>query len=134
MREAVLGLIPHDALRELIRKVPTVAEVLWRDIDAAIFREWLLNVVSEMQPARVAHLFLENFYRLRLINRTRGMSFQLPLTQVDLADAAGVTSIHVIRVLQDLRAQGSKLAIEKPVRRSGEPWSRKTCGEDACFV
>ena len=34
------GFIPHEALRDLMQRFPTLGEVLWRDtlIDAAIFR------------------------------------------------------------------------------------------------
>jgi CRP-like cAMP-binding protein len=106
--ESVLGFIPHAPLRELIRARPTVAEILWRDtlIDAAIFREWILNVGQRSASSRIAHVLLELFSRLKLIGRVKNNSFQLPLTQIHLGDAVGVTSVHVNRTLQELRSQG----------------------------
>jgi CRP-like cAMP-binding protein len=106
--EAVLGFIPHEPLRELIRARPTIAEVLWRDtlIDAAIFRQWILNVGQRSAASRIAHVLLELFSRLKLVGRVKDNSFHLPLTQVDLADAVGVTSVHVNRTVQELRSQG----------------------------
>jgi len=134
--EAMLGLIPHDDLRELVRKAPTVAEVLWRDtlVDAAIFREWILNVGQRDAAGRLAHLFLELFYRARLIGRAKDMSFRLPLTQVDLADAAGVTSIHVNRMLQDLRSQGLVELRKGNVTICDEAKLRALAGFDSLYL
>ena len=105
MGECILGFIPHEPLRQLIRAHPTVAEVLWRDtlIDAALFREWILNVGQRETVSRIAHLLLELYSRLKLIGRVKDGSFRLPITQTQLGDAVGVTSVHVNRTLQELR-------------------------------
>lgn len=103
-----LGFITHDALRDLNRRRPRLAEALWRDtlIDAAMFREWIFNIGQRPARARMAHLFMEMKYRLQLIGRCDGASFDLPMTQNEYGDALGLTSIHVNRILQELRKDG----------------------------
>jgi CRP-like cAMP-binding protein len=100
-------LIEHAALRSLIRARPNVAEALWREtlIDAAIFREWIVNVGSRPAEERAAHLILEVAKRLAAIGRG-GDEFELPLTQEEFGEALGVTPIHVNRVLKTLRDSG----------------------------
>jgi CRP-like cAMP-binding protein len=101
------GFIPHDALRDLTRERPSIASALWRDtlVDAAIFREWIVNV-RRPGPSRMAHLIVEMQSRLELIGRATKETFHLPMTQIDLADALGLTPVHVNRVLQELRKEG----------------------------
>ena len=103
-----LGFIPHAALRALNRERPNIAEALWRDtlIDAAMFREWIINVGQRRAPERLAHLLLEIRERLRLVGRAEGDSFILPMTQDELSDALGLTSVHINRTLKQLRTDG----------------------------
>jgi CRP-like cAMP-binding protein len=103
-----LGFVPHDALRQLNRERPNVAAALWREtlIDAAIFREWMVNVGRRSATARMAHFFVELFRRLKAVGRTKDGEFELPITQVELADCLGISAVHVNRVLQDLRRDG----------------------------
>lgn len=104
----VAAFIPHAALHEIARAVPEVAAVFWRDtlIDAAVFREWLAGVGRRSAHQRIAHLICEVFVRLRSLRLAKSGSFQLPVTQVELADALGLSAVHVNRVLQDLRREG----------------------------
>jgi CRP-like cAMP-binding protein len=103
-----IGFIPHDQLRALIKVRPNVGAALWRDtlIDAAIFREWIVNVGRRSGPSRLAHLWLEIFTRLQLIDRTEGNQFRLPLTQVQIGEAIGMSAVHVNRILQAFRRDG----------------------------
>src|SRR3954468_8873194 len=103
-----VAFIVHENLRALTRSRPLVAEALWREtlVDAAIFREWIVNVGRRQAPQRLAHLILEMRQRLAAIGRVGDGHYELPMTQNDLADALGLTSVHVNRVLQALRADG----------------------------
>ncbi|MBR0695844.1 Crp/Fnr family transcriptional regulator [Bradyrhizobium lablabi] len=103
-----LGFISHDALRHLNRARPNVAAALWREtlIDAAIFREWMVNVGRRSATARMAHLFIELHRRLEAVGRTRDGEFGLPITQAVLADCLGLSTVHVNRVLQNFRRAG----------------------------
>jgi CRP-like cAMP-binding protein len=112
---ATLGFIGIRDLKELARARPAVAEALWRDclIDASIFREWVLNVGRRDAQARIAHLLCEFGVRSEAAGLSQGGRFELPMTQDQLADATGMTPVHVNRTLQHLGAQG---LIERRIR------------------
>jgi CRP-like cAMP-binding protein len=103
-----LGFISHDALRLLYRRQPALADLLWRDtlIDAAMFREWIVNVGQRPAPARLAHVIVELRERLKVIGRTDGSSFEMPLTQEQIGEALGITAVHANRVIRQLRQDG----------------------------
>jgi CRP-like cAMP-binding protein len=103
-----LGFISHEALRKLHQRRPNVAEIFWRDtlIDASTLREWIVNVGQRAAPARLAHVMAELRARLKVIGRVDGNSFELPLTQEQIADALGITAVHANRVIRQLREDG----------------------------
>lgn len=107
-RNAAIVLIPHEAVMSLVNEFPTLGRAFWFDtlVDSAIQRETLLNVGRRDARARTAHLLCEIVARLRRIGRAGDGQVVLPLTQVDLADALGITPIHVNRVLARLRGEG----------------------------
>jgi CRP-like cAMP-binding protein len=100
--------IPHQSLNELILRHPNLGSAFWRDtlIDAAVFREWLAGVGRRTAYQRIAHLICELYVRLQAVGLAEEWSFELPITQVEMADALGLSSVHVNRVLQDLRREG----------------------------
>lgn len=100
--------VAHIHLRELVTEHPQVANALWRDtlIEAAMFREWILNVGRRSAEQRMAHLFCEIADRLDAVGLAHGGVYELPLTQIDLADALGLSAVHVNRVLQEIRGRG----------------------------
>ncbi|BBI60580.1 hypothetical protein HSBAA_18860 [Vreelandella sulfidaeris] len=75
-------------------------------MDAAIFREWLLNIGQREGYARIAHIICELMMRLKAVGLAEDSTFNMPVTQAELADATGMTPVHVNRVLQALRADG----------------------------
>jgi CRP-like cAMP-binding protein len=103
-----LAFIQHDDLRSLMRNHPRLGDLFWRDtlIDAAVFRQWVVNVGRRQAPARMAHVLCELLVRLRAVELAEDHVFELPLTQGELADALGVSNVHVNRVLQELRGTG----------------------------
>jgi CRP-like cAMP-binding protein len=111
-----VGFIAHDALRELIRTQPGIGERLWREtlIDAAIFREWIANVGSRDAYTRIGHLICEFFVRLRSVGLTKGTTFNFPITQTEIGDATGLSTVHVNRSVQQMRADGL-ISIERGV-------------------
>lgn len=102
-----IGVIGHEALRHLIVSRPQVGAAMWREtlVDASIFREW---IVVGRRPAatRIAHLVSELAQRLNAVGLLQDGSFELPMTQLDLADTLGLTPVHVNRVIQRLRKDG----------------------------
>jgi CRP-like cAMP-binding protein len=103
-----VGLIGHEALLAVARARPTIGEALWRYTarDAALFREWIMNVGRRPAINRLAHLLVEIADRLEKVGLANGASFELPMTQLDIADALGLTPVHVNRVVQELRRSG----------------------------
>jgi CRP-like cAMP-binding protein len=103
-----LAFIPHDDLRSLMRNHPRLGDLFWRDtlIDAAVFRQWVVNVGRRQAPARMAHVLCELLVRLRAVELVEDHVFDLPVTQAELGDAMGISTVHVNRVLQDLRSNG----------------------------
>lgn len=108
LSDCTLAFIAHAAIRDLIRSRPTVGDIFWRDtlVDAAVFREWIVNVGQRPAHNRLAHLIVELRERLRLIGRVDGNTFAMPLTQEQLGEAMGVTSVHTNRILRQLRVDG----------------------------
>ncbi len=102
-----LGFIQHDHMRELLRQHPRLTDVFWRDtlIDSAIFREWMIGIGRRDAKTRVAHLFCEMVMRLRAVGLEQGNTVPLPLTQNEVGDALGLSTVHVNRTLQELRGE-----------------------------
>ncbi|WP_348270926.1 Crp/Fnr family transcriptional regulator [Methylobacterium sp. ARG-1] len=103
-----VGFVQHDAIRHSMRAHPRLEAVFWRStlIDAALVREWMLNVGRREAYARMAHLLCELITRLQVIGLSSDYTCLLPMTQPELADALGITPVHVNRTLRDLKAAG----------------------------
>jgi CRP-like cAMP-binding protein len=97
--------IPHKKMEELPLDRPRLGRALWRAtlVDEAVLRSWIVNLGRRDAAQRIAHLFCELHARLALVGLVRDERFDLPLTQDVIADAAGLTPVHVNRVLQKLR-------------------------------
>jgi CRP-like cAMP-binding protein len=100
--------ISHETVRNLMQGCPRIADAFWRDalIDAAVFREWILNLGRREAYGRMAHLLCEFYVRLKAVGLTNGDACDMPFTQAELADATGLSTVHVNRTLQDLRGEG----------------------------
>ncbi len=103
-----VGFIQHEDLRLMYERYPRLVAAFWREtlVDASIYREWLLNIGRREAYARIAHLICEFLFRLNAVGLVEGDTFNLPVTQAALADATGISSVHMSRVLQTLRADG----------------------------
>jgi CRP-like cAMP-binding protein len=97
--------VPHQALREVARTFPAIAEAFWREcaIDAAVLAEWVVNVGRRSARCRLAHLLCEIACRVEGSGKQVGFAVSFPATQYHLADMTGLTSVHVNRTLRDLR-------------------------------
>jgi CRP-like cAMP-binding protein len=104
LTEAEVAFIPRGAIEDLALTDPAIGRALWIDtlIDASIFREWVVNVGRRDSRARIAHILCEFSIRLEAAGLARDHRYELPMTQEQLADAVGLTSVHVNRVLRQL--------------------------------
>ncbi|MEA1013994.1 Crp/Fnr family transcriptional regulator [Sphingosinicella sp. LY1275] len=100
--------IARDDFEKLLADHPRLVQALWWDelVTMAIQREWTLNLGQRTAFERIAHLLCELYIRMQSVGQTNGNSINFPLTQVDLADATGLTAVHVNRTLQELRKGG----------------------------
>lgn len=105
---AKIALVHHDVLNGIMEEHPLLGRKLWFStlLDAAMHRAWLFRVGRLDAIGRVAHLLCEMNARLEAVGLSDGCSFSLGLTQTDLAEACGLTNVHVNRVLRQLREEG----------------------------
>lgn len=102
-----IAMIPHERLYDITEKYPHLTRVYWfsTNLDASIHREWELSLGRRPAIARVAHLFCELHVRLGIVGLADDEGYDLQLTQSDLAECLGLTSVHVNRTLKELREQ-----------------------------
>jgi CRP-like cAMP-binding protein len=98
--------IPRDAVRLLCEQRPAVGRAMWTDtlVDGSIFREWITNIGRRDARTRIAHLLCEFSLRLQVAGLGQQTNYELPMTQEQLADATGLTPVHVNRSLKALEA------------------------------
>lgn len=96
---------PHQNLVRLTEQFPHLTRLLWllTLVEGSSHREWLVGLGLLSAPQRTAHLLCEIYVRLEIIGLASDYRFTLPVTQASLADAIGISSVHVNRVLQELR-------------------------------
>lgn len=106
--QAEVAHIPHAAIQDVLDQSTHLTALFWRDtlIDAAAFRAWMLMLGQAEAPVRMAHLFCELYVRSETVGLADQNSFALPISQTDLADMLGTSTVHANRTLQDLRSQG----------------------------
>lgn len=103
-----LALFRAEDLQGLVSERPAIRNALWREtlIDISICGEWVTNVGRRDARGRIAHLLCEFAMRLRSAGLLEGDSYELPMTQDQIADATGLTAVHVNRTLQEMRRSG----------------------------
>jgi CRP-like cAMP-binding protein len=101
-----VGFIPHDALHDICIRHPRIMGAFWREtlIDSAIFREWMTSMGRREAYGRIAHLLCEMLVRMRAVGLAEDLACNLPITQAEFGDALGLSTVHVNRILQELRA------------------------------
>ena len=108
LNATTVAMIPHAVLSKLLRAQRELADKLWHMtlIDAALHRQWLFRVASSPAIERIAHFMCETDLRLMAIGHSDGRRFSLHLTQAEVGEICGITSIHANRVLRELREKG----------------------------
>lgn len=107
--EAEVAYVSHDRITQLVERFPHLGRLLWFAtlLDAAMHREWIFSVGRLDALGRIAHFFSETRERMKAVDLLDDQGwFDLPLTQQDLGEACGLTSVHVNRTLRRLRDNG----------------------------
>jgi CRP-like cAMP-binding protein len=108
-----IAMIPVQDVVDLAFRLPAVGMAMWYEtlVEASIFREWMFNVGRRDAFTKIAHLLCEFALRLETAELGKSVDYELPFTQEQLADATGLTAVHVNRTLM-------RLETEKHIRRS----------------
>jgi len=99
--------ITRDMMDDITSRYPRITQAFWWDtlVATAVQREWTLNIGQRTALERMAHLLCEIYVKMEVVGRTHGNHCEFPLLQSDLAEATGLSTVHVNRTLQELRAQ-----------------------------
>ena len=108
LTRGIVAEIPRTAIQALLLSHPEVGRAILMTAlaEASIFREWAVNIGRRDSRTRIAHLLCEFAYRLSAQGLVGSGVYELPMTQEQLADATGLTAVHVNRVLQALQRDG----------------------------
>jgi CRP-like cAMP-binding protein len=111
LAETTCVLIPAKTIEDLLTESSKTTRGLWWStmVDSGILREWIIDHGSRDARERFAHLCYEMLVRYRVVSETADNSIPFPLTQQDLADATGMTPVHINRVIQELRARTDRI-------------------------
>ncbi len=133
---ATVAFIPHQVMQDLPLHRPELARALWWAtlVDEAVLREWIVNIGRRDAYQGVAHLLCELHARMRHVGLVDEGRFPLPLTQEELADALGLTPVHVNRVLQRLRGDGLITLQERVLTLEDPAGLRKAAGFDPSYL
>ena len=102
-----VALIPGDRMEALLEEHPAIARAMYKSqlIDEGILRAWIVSMGRRSSVERVAHLMCELY--LRSISIDSAAEPYFPISQIVLADALGMTPVHVNRILKELRLAGA---------------------------
>jgi CRP-like cAMP-binding protein len=109
LTDCVIAHASHADLRKLVDRHGHLTRLLWLDtvIDAAIHRQWLVAMGRRSALGHLCHLLCELYLRLEVVGQARDHAFDLPLSQAILGDALGLSTVHVNRLIGELRGQGA---------------------------
>lgn len=131
-----IAMVPHEALDGLLAQRPNLTKLLWFStlLDAAMHREWIFRLGRLDAVARIAHFFCEIEAKLRAVGLSDGSRFALPLTQADLGEACGMTSVHINRMLRELRERELLQVQRGRVTISDLAALRRLCDYDPSYL
>lgn len=124
LSDCEIACVPREVMERLTVERPAIARAFWWStlVDEGVLREWLVGMGRRPADQRIAHLFCELLLRHQAVGRGLDGVLDLPVTQAELADTVGVSTVHVNRVLQQLREErlieldGRRLILGDPER------------------
>lgn len=119
---SLVGYVAHSQLKQLLDGSIHLTRAFWREtlIDAAISRQWIARLGAQAALPKVAHLICELAARLEVVGLVKNGRIQMPMTQRHVADACGLSIVHVNRTIQELRGrrliawEGSEIELLQP--------------------
>lgn len=143
MDHAIAAFVPSriavyspEALADVGRRFPRVRRAIWWShlVSEAIAREWLVSLGQRTAVERAAHLLCEIHYRLRAVGIAAEDSFSLPVTQNELGDTLGLSTVHVNRTMQELRREGLINQRGRDIELLDGPGLRRIAGFDPKYL
>ena len=136
LTDAKLAFIPKETVIGLTDRCPQIARGFWWStlVDEAILRHWLLNLGQREAYDRIAHLFCELWDRLTQVGLRSGNLIEVPLTQEQLGDTMGLTSIHINRMIKRMRDEGLIEVQNKRLRILDIEHLREVAGYDPLYL
>jgi CRP-like cAMP-binding protein len=128
--------VRHEALDRVLEERPRLTKLLWFStlLDAAMHREWIFRLGRLEAVARLGHFFCEIEAKLRAVGLSDGREFALPMTQMDLGEACGMTPVHINRMLRELRERGLMRFSRGKVTIMDLPALRRLCEFDPAYL
>lgn len=130
------AMIPVEAVQEIAFARPAIGRAMWYEtlVDASIFREWTLNIGRRDARTRMAHMLCEFALRLEVAGLGVRNSYELPMTQEQLADALGLTSVHTNRTLMALAEDGFITRTQRSVKIDDWPRLAEAGDFDSAYL
>lgn len=131
-----VALIPVEAIQDIAFARPAIGRAMWYEtlVDASIFREWTLNVGRRDARTRAAHMLCEFSLRLETAGLGMRCNYELPMTQEQLADALGLTSVHINRTLMALAGDGLITRAQRSIQIDDWPRLAKEGDFDPAYL
>jgi CRP-like cAMP-binding protein len=131
-----VALLPVEAVQEIAFSRPAIGRAMWYEtlVDASIFREWTLNVGRRDARTRAAHMLCEFSLRLETAGLGERCNYELPMTQEQLADALGLTSVHINRTLMALASDGLITRSQRSIQIDDWPRLAKAGDFDQAYL
>jgi len=106
--KASIATISRPTMEEMLDRSPRIGRALYAAqlIDEATLRAWIVSMGRRSSVERVAHLMCELYVRLQSVHGLQSPTVELPVSQLLLADALGMSPVHINRVIRRLREAG----------------------------
>ncbi|HEX8528075.1 Crp/Fnr family transcriptional regulator [Allosphingosinicella sp.] len=136
LTETRCAIVPARTMKLLLREVSCLAEALWWGTmtDLAVLRERIVDHGRRDARSRIAHLLYEMLVRYRIVGLAEDDDYEFPVTQEELADATGLTPVHVNRMLQQMREEGLIESHSKRMTVLDAPALKKVGGFNADYL
>lgn len=107
LTDCTVAVLAHGRIRALMDQSPAIRHAFWWLMSAenAAAAEWSVSLGRRSSEERLAHLLCDLLVRLQHVGLSQGKGFVLPLIQADIADALGMSAVHVNRMLMELRGR-----------------------------
>lgn len=109
LTDASVAVVPGPVWRRLGAHSPDLHAYEARALAAALSRmsDRMLRLGKGSAEQRIAHALLELFQRLGVLGQARAVGIRLPMSQQQLGDYTGLSSVHVCRTLRKLCQRGA---------------------------